>query len=37
MIFEGLNSLRRNAVMTSIELMAFGIVLLMLPELYLIY
>lgn len=35
MIFEGLNSLRRNAVMTSIELMAFGIVLLMLPELYL--
>ncbi len=35
MIFEGLNSLRRNAIMTSIVLLAFGIVLLMLPELYL--
>ena len=35
MIFEGLNSLRRNAIMTSIVLLSFGIVLLMLPELYL--
>ena len=35
MIFEGLNYLRRNAIMTAIELMAFGIVLLILPEVYL--
>ena len=35
MIFEGLNSLRRNAIMTSIVLLSFGIVLLILPELYL--
>lgn len=35
MIFDGLNSLRRNAIMTAIVLMAFGIVLLMLPEDYL--
>ncbi len=35
MIFEGLNSLRRNAIMTSIVLMSFGIVLLMLPQGYL--
>ena len=35
MIFESLNSLRRNAVMTSIVLLAFGIVLLIVPETYL--
>ena len=35
MIFDGLNSLRRNAIMTSIVLLSFGIVLLMLPETYL--
>ena len=35
MIFEGLNSLRRSAIMTAIILMAFGVVLLMLPEEYL--
>ena len=35
MIFESLNSLRRNAIMTSIVLMSFGIVLLIMPESYL--
>lgn len=35
MIFDSLNSLRRNAIMTAIVLMAFGIILLMLPEDYL--
>ncbi len=35
MIFEGLNNLRRSAVMNAIILMAFGVLLLMLPENYL--
>ena len=35
MIFEGLNSLRRNAVMSSIVLLSFGVLLLILPEAYL--
>ncbi len=35
MIFEGLNSLKRNAIMNSIVLLAFGVVLLILPEDYL--
>ena len=35
MIFEGLNSLRRSAIMTAIILLAFGVVLLMLPEKFL--
>ncbi len=35
MIFDSLNSLRRNAIMTAIVLMAFGIILLILPEDYL--
>ncbi|MCR4591161.1 MAG: hypothetical protein K5668_10125 [Lachnospiraceae bacterium] len=35
MIFEGLNSLKRGAIMTAIILMAFGVILLILPEDYL--
>ncbi len=34
MIFDGLNSLKRNAIMMAIVLMAFGIVVLILPEEY---
>ncbi len=35
MIFEGLNKLRRNAIMNAIILLAFGVILLILPEEYL--
>ena len=35
MLFEGLNGLKRNAIMTSICLMSFAIVILMLPAEYL--
>ena len=34
MIFEGLNKLRRNSIMTSIVLMAAGIILIICPEPY---
>lgn len=35
MLFEELNSLKRNVIMTSVILMSFGVVLLMLPVKYL--
>jgi uncharacterized membrane protein HdeD (DUF308 family) len=35
MIYEGLNSLRRSAIMTTLVLLSFGVLLLIMPEAYL--